>query len=139
MKENEDGGWVRFQDAHKLKQQLAESQSHNKMLVEALDDAFVSGYYDGAGDYAWYKDHDDNGELKDKAYVHIPLKEYKEQAISSPPIKSFIAEQEAKERLIIKVIKLMITPWLHNSDVEAAVREEISSLLQIQEQNKGEG
>ena len=44
--------------------------------IEDIKSAFEDGYYDGAGDDAWYRDYDDDGELIENAYVHTYLKEY---------------------------------------------------------------
>ena len=47
--------------------------------LEDIKQAFVDGFYDGAGDDAWYEDHDCEGYftiLKENASVQKSLKDY---------------------------------------------------------------
>ena len=46
--------------------------------IEDIKTAFEDGYYEGVGDDAWYRDHDDEGELKDDASVHKYIREHLE-------------------------------------------------------------
>ena len=42
-----------------------------------LKNAYEAGFYEGAGDDAWYADHsNDVSDLDDKAMVHKPMNEY---------------------------------------------------------------
>ena len=46
--------------------------------IEDIKTAFEDGYYEGVGDDAWYRDHDDEGQLKDDASVHRYIEEHLE-------------------------------------------------------------
>ncbi len=48
-----------------------------KYSIEDIKDAYESGYYEGAGDDAWYRDHtNSSGDLNEDAFVHRPMEEY---------------------------------------------------------------
>lgn len=70
--------------AEKAEELLAKTpaQSLNDRDMEVAERvreaAYIDGYYEGAGDDAWYKDHDDEGNLKSDAYVHPHLNKYTE-------------------------------------------------------------
>lgn len=45
--------------------------------IEDIKEAYECGFYEGAGDDAWYKDHNTpDGSLTATAFVHRPLNEY---------------------------------------------------------------
>jgi len=49
-----------------------------KFTLDDIKDAYVSGYYEGAGDDAWYRNHNVKPDysLDPDASVHKPMNEY---------------------------------------------------------------
>lgn len=44
--------------------------------IDDIKEAFEDGYYEGAGDDAWYRAHDEDGKLNADASVHRLIKEH---------------------------------------------------------------